>query len=341
MTDPASATGRELLLHLLKEGRGGWVSGQFLSERMGMTRSAVWKQIGALKADGYGIESSTRKGYRLVGVPDLLRIEEVRDGLRTRILGRTEARHYRETGSTNSRARELAAGGAPEGTLVVAEGQTGGRGRRERTWFSPPFLGIYASLVLRPSIPPGEAPRMALLAAVAVADALRSETGLPVTIKWPNDILTGGRKIAGILMELATDMGAVDYLVIGVGINVNVPAGTFPREIRTLATSVLIETGKECSRVRLLRRCLESFESCLDLYEAEGFAPLLLRWKFMSRMIGRPVVVHVPGRDLAGVVTDVDENGFLLLRDDGGCDHRIFSGDVTLLPGTGKGKGKG
>ncbi|NPU84189.1 MAG: biotin--[acetyl-CoA-carboxylase] ligase [Syntrophaceae bacterium] len=332
-----SVSGRELLLLHLKQGRGAWVSGQFLSERMAMTRSAVWKQIGALKADGYVIESSTRKGYRLIGVPDLLRIEEVRDGLRTRVLGRTEARHYRETDSTNSRARELAAGGAPEGTLVVAEEQSSGRGRRERTWFSPPFLGIYASLVLRPSIPPGEAPRMAILAAVAVADALRSETGLPVTIKWPNDILAGGRKIAGILMELATDMGAVDYLVIGTGINVNVPAGVFPREIRPLATSVLVETGKPFPRVRLLRRCLESFESCCDLFAAEGFSPLLARWKSMSSMIGKPVVVHVPGRDLAGIVADIDENGFLLLRDDGGRDHRIFSGDVTLPTGIEKG----
>ncbi len=335
--DTGSARGRELLLYHLKEGRGKWVSGQFLSERMAMTRSAVWKQIGALKADGYGIESSTRKGYRLVGVPDLLRIEEVRHGLRTRVLGRTEARHYRETDSTNSRARELAAGGAPEGTLVVAEGQSHGRGRRQRTWFSPPFLGIYASLVVRPAIPPGEAPRMAILTAVAVADALRSETGLPATIKWPNDILAGGRKIAGILLELATDMGAVDYLVIGVGINVNVPSGLFPPEIRPLATSVLAETGRELPRVGLLRRCLESLEAWYGRFTAEGFAPVLARWKDMSRMIGQRVVVQVPGRDLAGIVTDVDENGFLLLRDDGGRDHRIFSGDVSFPSGTEKG----
>lgn len=335
--DTRSPRGRELLLHHLKEGRGTWVSGQFLSERMAMSRSAVWKQVGALKADGYGIESSTRKGYRLVGVPDLLRIEEVRDGLQTRVLGRTEARHYRETDSTNSRARELAAGGAPEGTLVVAEGQSRGRGRRERAWFSPPFLGVYASLVLRPSIPPGEAPRMAILAAVAVAEAIRSETGLPVTIKWPNDILAGGRKIAGILLELATDMGAVDYLVIGVGINVNVPSGLFPPEIRPLATSVLIETGSEIPRVGLLRRCLESLDIWYDRFTAEGFAPVLACWKAMSRMIGQRVVVQVPGRDLAGIVTDVDENGFLLLRDDGGRDHRIFSGDVSFPSGTEKG----
>jgi len=335
--DPGSASGRELLLFHLKEGRGAWVSGQFLSERMAMTRSAVWKQIGSLKVDGYVIEASTRKGYRLVEVPDLLRIEEVRDGLRTRVFGRTEARHYRETDSTNSRARELAAGGAPEGTLVVAEGQTRGRGRRERGWFSPPFLGIYASLVLRPSLPPGEAPRMALLAAVAVAEAVGASTGLDATIKWPNDILAGGRKIAGILLELAADMDAVDHLIVGVGINVNIPPAAFPEEIRPLATSVLIETGRPFSRVRLLRHCLESFESSYDLFQAEGFAPILARWKARSGLPGRRVVIRVPGRDLAGVAVDVDENGFLLLRDDQGRDHRIFSGDVTVLPESGKG----
>lgn len=178
---------------------------------------------------------------------------------------------------------------------------------------------------------------MAILAAVAVAEAIRSETGLPVTIKWPNDILAGGRKIAGILLELATDMGAVDYLVIGVGINVNVPSGLFPPEIRPLATSVLIETGSEIPRVGLLRRCLESLDIWYDRFTAEGFAPVLACWKAMSRMIGQRVVVQVPGRDLAGIVTDVDENGFLLLRDDGGRDHRIFSGDVSFPSGTEKG----
>jgi BirA family biotin operon repressor/biotin-[acetyl-CoA-carboxylase] ligase len=331
------APGRECLLHHLKEGRGSWVSGQFLSERMAMTRSAVWKQVGALKADGYVIESSTRKGYRLVGVPDLLRIEEVRDGLTTRVLGRMEVRHFRETDSTNTRARELAQRGAPEGTLVVAEGQTGGRGRRERNWFSPPFLGIYASVVLRPAIPAGEAPRLALLAAVAAAEAVREETGLDAAIKWPNDILAGGRKIAGILLEMATDMDAVDYVVVGTGINVNIPAEGFPEELRSLATSVLAETGCPVPRLRLLRRLLGSLESWYDRFRADGFAPVLERWKSLSGIAGRRVVVHVPGRDLAGVVADVDENGFLLLRDDEGRERRIFSGDVTLLPATGKG----
>jgi BirA family biotin operon repressor/biotin-[acetyl-CoA-carboxylase] ligase len=304
---------------------------------MSLTRTAVWKQVSSLKADGYVIEASTRKGYRLLEVPDLLRIEEVRDGLGTRVLGRTEALHYREIESTNSRARELAAQGAPEGTLVVAEGQTRGRGRRERSWFSPPYLGIYASLVLRPSIPAGEAPRLALLAAVAVAEAVHLATGLDATIKWPNDILAGGRKLAGILLEMATDMDSVDYVVVGAGINVNVPRSAFPREIRPLATSVLIETGGPFPRVPLLRRCLESFESSYDLFRAEGFAPILERWKARSGMPGRRVIVRVPGRDLAGTVTDIDENGFLLLRDGDGRDHRIFSGDVTFLPGTGKG----
>lgn len=324
-------TTRDILLHSLKQGRGAWVSGQFLSEGLSMTRSAVWKQIRTLKEEGYEIEASPRKGYRLRGVPDLLLLQEIRDGLTTRVFGQTQALYFLQTDSTNLRAGEMAAQGAPEGTLIVAERQTQGKGRRQRTWFSPPRQGIYASLILRPAIAPTEAPRMTLLAAVAVAETLLALTPLEATIKWPNDILVRGRKIAGILTEISTGMDAIDYLVVGLGLNVNIPAGDFPAEIQTQATSILAETGAPFSRSLLLRRFLEYFEYYYDMFHVKGFDPVLRRWKALTDMLGRRVRVDMIGRQHEGEVTDCDQDGALILRDEGGRSIRIFSGDITLL----------
>jgi BirA family biotin operon repressor/biotin-[acetyl-CoA-carboxylase] ligase len=322
---------REILLRGLKQGRGAWVSGQFLSEGLAITRSAVWKQIRTLKEEGYEIAASPRKGYRLCGVPDLLLMQEIRDGLKTRVFGQTQACYVRQTDSTNLRAMEMAAQGAPEGTLVVAEQQTQGRGRRQRTWFSPPRQGIYASLILRPAIAPTEAPCMTLISAVAVADTLLALTPLEAKIKWPNDILVRGRKIAGILTEISTGMDAVDYMVVGLGLNVNVPAGDFPEEIHEYATSILAETGVPFSRLLLLRRYLEQFEYYYNIFCAEGFNPVLQRWRALTDMLGCRVRVDRIGTQCVGEVSDFDQEGFLILRDESGRSIRIFSGDVTFL----------
>ena len=322
---------KEILLEELKHGQDAWVSGQLLSERLAMTRSAVWKQVAALREEGYEIEAVPRKGYRLNGVPDLLLMQEIGDGLATRVFGRTQMRYFRQTDSTNLRAKELAAQGAPEGTLVVAERQTHGKGRRQRVWFSPLQQGIYASLILRPAIAPTEAPRMTLLAAVAVADTLLALTPLEATIKWPNDILVRNRKIAGILTEVSTGMDAVDYMVVGLGLNVNIPADDFPEAIRPQATSILAETGAVFSRSLLLRRYLEKFEHYYDIIHDQGFEPVLRRWKALTEMLGRRVRVDMIGTHIAGEVFDFDGDGFMIIRDEGGRLVRIFSGDVTLL----------
>jgi len=322
---------RETLLNSLKQGRGAWVSGQFLSEGLAMTRSAVWKQIRTLKEEGYEIEASPRKGYRLRGVPDLLLLQEIRDGLTTRVFGQAQAFYFPQTDSTNLRAGEMAAQGAPEGTLIVAEQQTQGRGRRQRAWFSPPRQGIYASLILRPAIAPTEAPRMTLLAAVAAAETLLALTPLAATIKWPNDILVRGRKIAGILTEISTGMDAVDYMVVGLGLNVNIPADDFPEEIQAQATSILAETGAPFSRPLLLRSYLEQLEYYYDIFNTEGFDPVLQRWRALTDMLGRRVRIDMIGRRHVGEVADFDQDGALILRDEGGRSIRIFSGDITLL----------
>lgn len=327
---PAVQT-RECLMRDLKAAAGAWISGRLLGERLSVSRSAVWKQVCALKEEGYVIESSPRRGYRLRDLSDRLLIREIRDGLATRVLGRREARYERRTDSTNRIARELAVKGAPEGTLVVAEEQTRGRGRMDRSWFSPPLQGIYASLMLRPAIPPHEAPRMTLLSSVAVAEALLEQTSLDVRIKWPNDILVKGRKIAGILTEISTGMDAVEYMVVGLGVNVNIPAEGFPDEIRRQATSILVETGAPFPRAALLRACLEAYEKYYDIFRTGGFCPVMRRWKTLTDMMGRRIMVRTAGRQHVGEVLDFDPEGFLILRNDRGEAVRIFSGDVTLL----------
>ncbi len=264
-----------------------------------------------------------------MSVSDMLLPCEIVEGLDTEIFGRKEIIHFRETDSTNARARELADQGAPEGTLVVAERQTQGRGRKGRTWFSPPGAGIYASLILRPSMPPNEATRITFLTAVAAAEVLLHLTDLDVRIKWPNDILVNGRKVAGILTEISTERGAVDYAVVGLGMNVNTPA--FPDDIRERATSILIETGKRFPRTDLLREYLRREEAYLRRLRTSGFEPILKRWKELADTIGKEIRVEMMDRTYVGWVEDINSEGILILKDRKGVSHRILSGDVVLL----------
>lgn len=322
---------KERLLSRLKEAGGNWISGEVISEELGISRSAIWKQIGKLREDGYLIESSSRKGYILRKVSDALLPGEIRQGLRTQIFGQREIVYFQETDSTNIQAKNLAAEGAGEGTLVIAEKQIAGKGRKGRVWFSPVGNGIYVSLIVRPTLPPAEAAKMMLMTAVAVAEAVVSVAPLNVRIKWPNDILVNEKKMAGILTEISTDMDAVDYMIIGLGLNVNTPAGEFPPEIRTLATSLRAETGRTFSRAAVLRAVLQSFETHYDRFMTAGFEPILEKWKAYADIIGRKIRVDMIGRSITGDVLEVDRDGVLVIQDDEGKIHKIVSGDVNLL----------
>ncbi|HUH65858.1 MAG TPA: biotin--[acetyl-CoA-carboxylase] ligase [Syntrophales bacterium] len=321
---------KDQLLIYLKEGKGTWVSGEFLANKMAVSRSAVWKHIGSLKEDGYVIDSSRKKGYLLRRTSDLLLPGEIREGLNTSFLGKRGILYFAETDSTNVRAKYLASDGVPEGTIVVAERQTHGRGRKGRAWFSPDGGGIYTSVVLRPSIPPYEAPKLTLLASVAVAEALMSLTALKVSIKWPNDILIKRKKIAGILTEISTEMDTIDFVIIGVGLNVNIPRKALPPDIRETATSILMETGREFPRIALLRAFLEWLEIYYETFRTRGFGPVLNRWKHLSDIVGRRISVDLIGGSRAGTVLDVDSDGFLILQNNSGKTERIVSGDITF-----------
>ncbi|HRT27879.1 MAG TPA: biotin--[acetyl-CoA-carboxylase] ligase [Syntrophales bacterium] len=319
---------KDHILRYLKENKGNWVSGEFLSLKTNVSRSAVWKHMLRLKEEGYVIESSRKKGYVLLQSSDLLLVSEIQEGLRTRIFGKQEVFHHLETDSTNLRAKILADQGAPEGTLVVAESQAGGKGRKGRSWFSPAGKGLYASLILRPALPPTEAPRLTLLTAVAAAEALLALAPVPVRIKWPNDITVNGKKLAGILTQASTEVDVLDYVVVGLGVNVNIAEEEFPDDLRDSATSLLIETGATHPRIGMLRLYLEAFEEWYDRFRQSGFLPVLERWKELSDVIGRQVSVHVFNHRHTGEVLDVDPDGALILRDREGVLQKIVSGDI-------------
>lgn len=326
-----TALPQNILLHVLKQNQGKWISGEALARRLSMTRSAIWKKVGILKEEGYDIESIPHRGYRLINIPDLLLAQEIHDGLKTSVLGKWDIHRYVSTDSTNNRAKELAAHGAAEGVLVIAEEQAHGRGRLDRPWFSPGGENIYASFILRPSLPPSAASQMVLLTAVAAAEALMETTGLRAILKWPNDILVDGRKIAGILVEMSVEMDAVDYMIVGLGINVNSPAERFPRNSRNKITSVLMETGKPFSRVHLLTRFLELFEERYIALATAGFEPVITRWKTLTDIMGKEATVRTLSGSYTGVITDMDQDGFLIIRDDSGAATRLFSGDITII----------
>jgi len=321
---------KDAILHSLKRSGSEWVSGEDICGGLGISRNAVWKTIESLRAEGYEIEAVSRKGYRLLKSPDAVTGAEIRSGLRTSLFGAGEIHYYPETDSTNLRAREAAEAGCPEGTLVTADMQTGGRGRRGRSWFSGPGVGVYLSIVLRPRMAPERAPAVTLMTAVALTEALRAITGIPVRIKWPNDILAGTRKLAGILTEMSAQPDAVEYIVAGVGINVHHRPEDIPGELQSIATSLFIESGSHYSRGDIIRCFLERFEYYYAILLKEGFRALLPLWKEYADIIGRRVTITSINETIIGVVQDITETGALTLLDDSGTLHEVLSGDVSL-----------
>ncbi len=324
-------TTKQKLLHCLKESLGQWISGEQISNQLGISRTAIWKHINNLKNVGHEIDSAPKKGYCLTRAADLLDPDEIRSLLPTRIMGQPAITFFGETDSTNLQAKAMAAQGAAEGTVVVADTQTRGRGRRGRTWFSPPGQSIYASIILRPPMAPAQAPQITLMTAVALARTLIETAGLEATIKWPNDILIHGKKIAGILTEISTEMDQVDYVVVGLGINVHTPQEAMPDEIAQIATSVSIENGTRVTRTELLCALLQQFETCYRQLVQDGFIPIMDQWRRMTDIIGQRVYVDVLNTRYTGVVQAVDDDGVLILKDDKGPIRRIFSGDVTRM----------
>lgn len=315
------------ILELLRR-QEGFLSGEDIGRELSITRAAVWKGIKKLREEGYEIEAVTNRGYRLTNPETMYNKRELEQGLKTKTMGQT-IYFYEETDTTNNRARELALEGAPEGTLVVAEKQTAGRGRRGKVWESPLGTGIWMSLVLRPQIAPAEASVLTLLCGLATAEAIEAKTGLSAGIKWPNDILINGKKAVGILTEMDCEMSEVHFVIPGIGINVN--TASFPPEIAEIATSLYLECGKTVSRRRLVHKVLERLEEHYETFLRTGsFAAMLEDYRKHCITLGKEV--HVLGREpfFAEVLDITPEGELLVRRADNGKEEVVFSGEVSI-----------
>jgi len=321
----------EKILAVLRNNRDTYISSEELCKIADISRAAVWKHIEKLREEGYDIEASPHHGYRLVEIPDSLIPAEIRWGLKARIIGR-EIISYKKTDSTNDVAYALGEKGAKEGTVVISEEQAKGKGRHGRHWESPAKGGVYFSFILRPTIAPSEIPIITLLSAVAVAKAIRQVAVLGALIKWPNDIMIEGQKACGILTEMKAEQDRVDFLVVGIGINVNTHQRDLPKGAISLKEALKKEgLGGSVSRLELIRKIFESIEREYNLLKKEGVSPIIEEWKHYSAMLGSRIKVMLHGRTFEGQAHDIDSDGALLVRLESGILERVSSGDIVMV----------
>lgn len=315
------------ILKLLKE-TDGYVSGQELCRRFGVSRTAVWKVINQLKEEGYEIEAVRNRGYALKGAGDVLSEAELLSCLKTEWAGGRTV-YFDATDSTNVQAKRLAEAHAPHGTLVVSDRQDGGKGRRGRSWASPSGVGIWMSLILRPEIAPSSASMLTLAAALAVREGIQEETGLSPLIKWPNDLVLNGKKICGILTEMSTELMEIQYVITGIGINVN--QREFPSEIRDTATSLSLEAGRSFRRSSLIAAILKAFEKDYAAFLKTGDLSLLLE-EYNACLVnrGKEVCILDPSGEYRAVAEGIDESGSLLVTLPDGTRREIISGEVSV-----------
>jgi BirA family biotin operon repressor/biotin-[acetyl-CoA-carboxylase] ligase len=304
------------------------ISPSALATHAGISSTVLAQHITELRALGYDIESTPHLGYRLHGSPDLLHADDLRSRLPTnRIVGR-DIQVFQQTSSTNDVAEKMARDGVAEGVVIFAETQTKGRGRLGRKWLSPTGQGLWFSVLLRPTLPPAAITQLTIATATAVARAIRLETGLAPQIKWPNDILLRGKKVVGILTELSAELDRVRYVIIGIGVDVNVME--FPEELRDVATSLAAESGKTFIRAEIAASILSELDTDYGRLARGEFATLAEEWEQQCITLGRRVVIHIGDRTLSGRAESLDNDGALLLRSDYGHLERIIGGDVTL-----------
>ncbi len=319
----------ERIVHWLRAA-GGPLSGEELARRLGWTRAAVWKHVAALRRQGYRIDARRALGYALVATPDRLGPAELAPHLRGRW---RDVRWLDTVDSTQRAARDLARAGAAEGTTVVAERQTAGRGRLGRSWHSPKGLNFYGSIVLRPPLAPAAVPQIALVIGVGVAAAILEETGRRPAIKWPNDVLLDGRKVSGILTEMESEVERVHHVIAGIGVNLNAPPSAFPRELRAKVTSLFTRTGRRVDRAAFTGRLLAAVEARYGRFLDGGFASVGAEWESYSCLTGKTVRVASPDGEAAGRVLGLDGDGALRLAGARGETLRVVAGEVTVRDG--------
>lgn len=315
------------VLKMLRE-TDGYVSGQQICEKFGVSRTAVWKVIRNLQEEGYHVEAVRNKGYRIVHTPDVITGEEIESLMKTRWAGKNVI-YYKETDSTNLRIRQLGDEGAPEGTLAVTDRQTAGRGRRGRAWKSPEGANIYMSVLLRPQIPPDKAPMLTLVMACSVAEGIMDCEDVNVRIKWPNDIIVNGKKMVGILTEMSTQIDYISYVAVGVGINVNIKE--FPEEIRATATSLCLETGHEVKRAPLIAAVMERLEKNYEIFlKTENMSGLMEMYSRLLINRGRDVMVLGAKEQYRAFAVGINDMGELIVRREDGTEECVYAGEVSV-----------
>lgn len=315
------------ILKVLRE-RGDYVSGQQLCEQLKVSRTAVWKAMNQLKEEGYEVEAVRNKGYRITSSPDVITKEELVSQLDTKWAGK-EVYYFDEIDSTNTKARQLGDQGAPHGTVVVADCQHTGRGRRGRTWESPKGKNIYMSLLLRPKFSPDKASMLTLVMALSVYEGLKDHVDLDLKIKWPNDLVCGNKKLVGILTEMSTEIDYINHVVIGTGINVNFEE--FPDEIKEMATSLSLETGCRQKRSAIISSILKHFEENYEIY-LETCDLSKLQEEYNHILINRDQKVQILGekQTYTAHALGINEKGELLVRKEDGSIAAIYAGEVSV-----------
>ena len=317
------------ILNFLKENKFSFISGQDISNKLGVTRTSIWKYINQLKEDGYEIESVSKKGYRFISSPDILTFDEIEPYLNTKIIGRNIF-HFDSIGSTNTKAKELADTGKGHGSIVISEEQISGRGRLGRSWVSPKYKGIWMSIILNPDLSPIDASKLTQTAAAAVVNATE-ELGLKACVKWPNDIVVNHKKVCGILTEMSAELTRINYVIVGIGVNVNIDEGDFPEDIKQIASSLKIETKSKINRQELVGKILNNFEILYNKFVSDNDIKASIDiCRDNSAVIGKNIFVVNHGKNIKAKVLDIDEEGRLVIEYENGARENLISGEVSI-----------
>ncbi|WP_338079288.1 biotin--[acetyl-CoA-carboxylase] ligase [Aquibacillus halophilus] len=298
-----------------------------MSKMLGISRTAVWKHMKELQKDGYEIEGISKKGYKITQFPSKVSVNTLQWGSKTKWLGKTLI-HKHSTGSTQIIGHQLAVEGTPHGTVVVADVQTEGKGRFDRKWHSSNNKGIWMSIVLRPNLLPNQAPQITLLAATVIADVIKSKTGLSPNIKWPNDVLINNKKVSGILTEMQAEQDRIQYMVLGIGININQSVETLANDIKASATSLRIESTIEWNIRDLIQETLAHFEQAYDSFIDEGFSPIKSKWESYAYMIGQSVRIKTFKKETTAQLIGIKEDGALIIKNEDGSHESLYSAEI-------------
>lgn len=318
------------ILRALRVGEGRGVHGTEISQKLGISRAAVWSHIEELRSLGYGIDAGPHKGYQLTEVPDILIADDLVSQLPEDVVIGKQIRVFRETSSTNQLVDQMGLAGEPEGLVIFAEAQSQGRGRLGRKWISPANKGLWFSVLLRPSLRPPQMTQLTVIAATALARAIRKTTSLAPEIKWPNDILINGKKVAGVLTEMSAEPDRVLHAVIGIGLDVNLDESDFPNELKSMATSLQLEYRKPILRSSIAVNLLKALDEDYIRIQNGQFKAVSEEWESQCITLQKRVRIHQMDRIIDGYAESLDSEGALMVRTATGHLERITGGDVTI-----------